>query len=465
MKYTIMTKEGDDTSVVLLAGGKTHTMSAEHGGFKEVCRLLRAGEATEEHIMELFSPQKALDRAFKRVTERITVHSGAVHFDGDRVDNSLTQAILTFYQQQHEGDHYQPLALMMEKILTNPDKHSQENLYRWLINMEFGIAADGDIIAYKGLKPGGPGKPPTSSSSGTAWVDGVLHTGQIPNPIGAIVEMPRSKVTHDPRNACAQGLHAGTWSYAGTFTSGPYVAVKINPRDVVSVPTDCNGQKMRVCRYKVIDVLTGPLTDMLFPTKEIDVLTRSLESKAVDYSPRKAKAIAQAEKNKELGDIAAGIDKLAEKKSTTVTEPSVAPRKPRASKPKAQPVTPEETSSFYEDFKVKQFNNLTTNRLKWLCGLWEIKFTSRATKAQLVAALLKEANRRRRALAKMEGVSKAPTKPAAKPTSKKAAAKQAAAKKPAAKPTKKVPGQKFSTMRGRVVPLKSPAAKKAAKKK
>jgi len=32
------------------------------------------------------------------------------------------------------------------------------------------------------------------------------------------------------------------------------VLVKVNPKDVVSVPVDYNNTKMRVCRYEVISV-------------------------------------------------------------------------------------------------------------------------------------------------------------------------------------------------------------------
>jgi hypothetical protein len=55
---------------------------------------------------------------------------------------------------------------------------------------------------------------------------------------------------------CHTGLHAGTWDYATTFSGDTLLLVKVNPRDVVSVPTDCNWQKIRTCRYTVVDVVT-----------------------------------------------------------------------------------------------------------------------------------------------------------------------------------------------------------------
>ena len=85
-------------------------------------------------------------------------------------------------------------------------------------------------------------------SSGRATVNGTTHIGHIPNPPGAVVEMPRTQVNGDRHNGCSTGLHVGTWDYASTF--GPKtLIVSVNPRDVVSVPKDCGYQKLRTCRY------------------------------------------------------------------------------------------------------------------------------------------------------------------------------------------------------------------------
>jgi hypothetical protein len=52
-------------------------------------------------------------------------------------------------------------------------------------------------------------------------------------------------------NGCSVGLHVGTYDYASNFTLN-VLEVHVNPRDVVSVPTDSNWAKVRCCRYVVI---------------------------------------------------------------------------------------------------------------------------------------------------------------------------------------------------------------------
>jgi hypothetical protein len=107
-----------------------------------------------------------------------------------------------------------------------------------------------------------------STQAGEAVVDGVTVTGYIPYPVGAIVEMPRGQVVHNPSEACSHGLHVGTFSYAKSYAnSGKMLEVHVNPRDVVSVPNDAGGQKVRVCRlYVADDTIDGQYTVAVLPS-------------------------------------------------------------------------------------------------------------------------------------------------------------------------------------------------------
>ena len=42
------------------------------------------------------------------------------------------------------------------------------------------------------------------------------------------------------------------------------VIVKINPEDVVSVPSDCNCEKLRTCKYEVVGLYQGELPKPLY---------------------------------------------------------------------------------------------------------------------------------------------------------------------------------------------------------
>ena len=131
---------------------------------------------------------------------------------------------------------------------------------RWCGSSKFTIAHDGDIIAYKSLNDDF-----TSSFSGPAIVNGVSMNGHVPNLPGSVIELPRDQINFDPAQTCSFGLHAATFSFAESFTRGPVVKLKINPRDVVSVPVDASGEKMRVCRYLVVEQVREALPAIVDP--------------------------------------------------------------------------------------------------------------------------------------------------------------------------------------------------------
>jgi hypothetical protein len=65
--------------------------------------------------------------------------------------------------------------------------------------------------------------------------------------------MNRDEVQDDPGKACSTGLHVGTKSFAKDF-GAVVIEVKIDPADVVSVPHESGGQKLRCAKYEVARV-------------------------------------------------------------------------------------------------------------------------------------------------------------------------------------------------------------------
>lgn len=258
--------------------GNVYTADNTHASWSQlVSSVATADENTDlDALIRLFDPALAVQDYFKKVSERVSVSGGHVYVDGDEVDGGLSDHILRFMSED-DGKRATALVNFLEKVMTNPNQHSRDQLYDWLSRYDFAINDEGNFLAYKGVYNRSSGNsvggtdedmlddserkyPYESASSGRAIVDGQVYNGRIPNGVGATVEMPRGDVQHDPSVGCHTGLHAGTWEYASTFTSGPVLLVEINPRDVVSVPTDCDWQKIRTCRYTVVDVVEAKLT-------------------------------------------------------------------------------------------------------------------------------------------------------------------------------------------------------------
>lgn len=248
LNFKYLDFDGDEFLTVYVPGEQPLLASREtHSNFDELVALAYAGDTS---VVELFDTERALAKAFADVVEgRVAVRGGVVYFDDDAQDNAITEAILRFHEA---GENFSPLVKFMENVQANPQVESREQFFRYLQTYDLPIDDDGNVILYKGVSEGDDGAF-YSTHAGHAFVNGVEFKGvKVPNRLGDVVTMPRSEVDFDPNSACSSGLHSGTHSYAG-FYGDTLMYIKVNPRDVVSVPHDVSSQKVRVCRYEVVD--------------------------------------------------------------------------------------------------------------------------------------------------------------------------------------------------------------------
>lgn len=274
IQFTLIGSDDGEQYVSVFVSGRTPLVAHEsHPYFDQIVDGARAGD---ESVVDLFDLAEAASVKFREaLSERVSVKDGVVYIDGDEADSAITRQIVRFIEDGIEG--WEPLVQFIENVLANPNEHSREQLYNWLNAQDggFSLDTDGYIIGYKGVRPSSDGGY-ESIHSGRAIVNGTELTGRIPQTVGDVVEMPRSEVQFDPSVGCHTGLHVGTFEYANGFAQGALLLVRVNPRDVVSVPTDCGAAKMRTCRYEVVGVvpqtITAPLSAALVYNYEDDDL-------------------------------------------------------------------------------------------------------------------------------------------------------------------------------------------------
>lgn len=361
MKYNLTYDDGEPSSIVVVAGGKVYPATADHPKFAMIVAECKDWESRSNRlseqkqrvarIVDLFDRAEAIGNRFAQLSERVKVMAGRVYFDGTAVDNALSRLIVKFLDAEQD---FMPLVNFMEKIETNPNPHSREHLFRWLQKHDYSLCPDGDFTAYKAVKTDGK-----SSHSGKAIVNNEWMEGNILWAPGTVVEMPRDEVAFDPSRGCSTGLHVGNWQFASTFLSGPkkMLSIKINPRDVVSVPTESNDEKMRVCRARVLDVVTHEDKSLLY-LGNADKLTRKVMP------------------NKE-------------------SEKQARPKRAAAPKSAAPKGWPRNARSFYESSTRDEFDAMPYNDLRWLAKDWGVQPGERPTKPQLVTKLVEAAAKRR----------------------------------------------------------------------
>ena len=423
IKYNIVTDEGEPSSVTVFPGGRAPLVATrEHPNFVQIVDQITVSGKSEDDIIGLFDTATGLTLKFNKVSDRVSIRNGKVYFDNMPTENVLTDAIVRFYLAGH--DDYMSLVNFMEKIETNPNPNSRENLFRWLSSGRFSITPDGDIIAYKAVNrktgygvvaKGDAVDEYQSIHSGPAIVDGEpVHSGPVPNNPGVIVEMARNEVTFDPHVTCSSGLHVADWSYAKNTMGGhAMLMVLVNPRDVVSVPTDYGDKKMRVCRYKVLKAVETEDTEMLHVNRELQTLTARMPTWVAP------KQITKSAEPRGVKKVAAKVKKAVAKKTppkkvapkpteanlrpTTATKapPKVtkAPAKKAPGKKAPAKKAPTETKvmkpvrlpKYYEQFTLDNFATLPYSKLQWLAKQWELKVVGVRTAASLSKALAAEA--------------------------------------------------------------------------
>jgi hypothetical protein len=263
LAYNITGNEDGTKTITVYPKGETPLVA--HSTHPYFDRIVEGALADDVSVADLFDLSLRVGTKLTQLTERIASAHGLLYFDGEPMDDELSGTVLRFIA---EGvDDWKPLALFFENVMQNPNEHSREHLYRWLKSEAFTLTDDGMIVGYKSVHSKCDGTY-QSDVSGRAVVDGEVVDGKIPNNPGTVVSMPRNEVTFDPTVGCSVGLHVGTYAYALGYHGNVVMEVKVNPRDVVSVPTESSDQKMRVCRYEVVGVVEEKYTTSVKPKAE-----------------------------------------------------------------------------------------------------------------------------------------------------------------------------------------------------
>jgi hypothetical protein len=224
------------------------------------------------------------------VNSGIEVLDGKVMYNGKEVHHSYAGRIL---RAQQDGFPITPMVNFFENLLQNPSSRSLEELPDFLLNKNLPLTEDGCFLAYKSVQSDWYSK----ASGDLTLVQGKTVDGRIYNGVGEVIECQRNQVDDERAHECSKGLHVGGLAYSGpggwyNSRNDKVVIVKVNPKDVVSVPRDHNAQKVRVCKYEVLSVFERVLNDSVEGVKadkkvETSVVLpkdlRSLDKITFDY--------------------------------------------------------------------------------------------------------------------------------------------------------------------------------------
>lgn len=216
-------------SVVINHRHKTVAVRRGDVRFDQIVKAIKDNRLQD--IPGLMSPADSLAKKGLQLVE------GAVHIQGQPLPEALNKRLMDLIEAQMPTEI---LVRFWNNLKENPSFNSRQMLYAFLQHNGHPLTEDGCFIAYRGITEDFKDK----------------HTRTMDNSPGRSIEVPRESVDDNPNNTCSHGLHVACFDYAKDF-GAKLIEVKVNPRDVVAVPTDYNGTKMRVCKFEVLAECAG----------------------------------------------------------------------------------------------------------------------------------------------------------------------------------------------------------------
>jgi len=236
----------DQVTLINLSNGNRVTIHSNDARFEKFSKLVSEEKFAEAEKLDV----KAVVTSFASKSNQddfsVEIKNGVGTIYINKVAYPLEQTITNKIIKMNDQWHAMPLIAFLKNLYNNPSKVAVQELYLFLEKAELPITSDGHFIAYKVIK--------------NNYFD--IHSGKFDNSVGKVCSMPRFEVDDVRTNTCSSGLHFCSRSYLQSFGSNRMnddrcVLVKINPADVVSIPSDYNNAKGRTCRYEVVGEVTA----------------------------------------------------------------------------------------------------------------------------------------------------------------------------------------------------------------
>jgi len=219
--------------IVLIFADKTVTCNSSNPRFADVRRLVTQEKYDE--AVALANTANQVNEAFAGTS--VEVRGNQVFHNGQPIHNVVVDRILAAVRDRVNAT---PIVRFLERVLLNPSYTAVQELYLFLECNSIPLTEDGHFLAWKKVRHD--------------FRD--IYTGKLDYSPGKTVTMPRNEVDENRERTCSQGLHCAGWSYLPCYgssgSSDRIVIVKVDPADVVSVPSDYKNAKMRCAKMVVL---------------------------------------------------------------------------------------------------------------------------------------------------------------------------------------------------------------------
>jgi hypothetical protein len=250
----------NDNRWTVVIESQSHQFDSTHPEYAGLVECIQTGD-TEEFI-QLMEVGTVIENWSEGSFE---FRDGFLYYEDEQVADQPTTRIIELIKN---GWDHKPMLAYLDRLYSNVSNRAVMESYNWCSHKGLPITSDGFLVGYKGVKFY-DGEDATDKMGRTLkkgdLVD--IYTGNsFRNNEGDDCGMKRRQVSDDCNQGCAAGLHVGTYDYACDWAGagGLVVLVKFDPSDIVSVPSDCHFQKMRVSNYTVMSIARGVIEEEVY---------------------------------------------------------------------------------------------------------------------------------------------------------------------------------------------------------
>ncbi len=251
----------NENSLTIFWEGKPYTLRKDHVNFNVAKSAIL--EARYDDLGDLLDIAKAVEDF---VQGDVEVKDEVVYYKGHRLHGVVVDKLLEMLRAGMKDSA--PLVNFITRLQSNPSANSVNELYSFMSYKSLPNTPEGKILGYKGVQ--------SDFWSNTGNADTIVLQGQtnerhqIFNGVGETIEVARRCVDDNKDHHCSFGLHIGSYDYANNWAGedGRLLIVEFDPEDAVSVPTDCDFQKLRVSKYRVVSDITDTRKELDKPVYE-----------------------------------------------------------------------------------------------------------------------------------------------------------------------------------------------------
>lgn len=227
--------KNDSQITVIFSNGESAVWSANHPDFHEIEKLCELNAWAEVQV--LHNVAKAVLKNEVTIEDNLLNVAGAV-VNLSTTSNPIFQFIELLRKKGVVDTEIERIKPFLQNMFENPFINAVTEIYDYCKAMDFEITDDGCFLAYKNVR---------------ADLGSIYDNGRTKHVIGEYTEEKMYDTNRE--NHCSAGLHFCSKGYLQHYPGQVTIIVKVNPKDVVSIPTDYQFMKGRCRKYMTVGIL------------------------------------------------------------------------------------------------------------------------------------------------------------------------------------------------------------------